>query len=114
MTREHTPRPGAHWEQQKTTREVVVPVELYGCRYCDLTATGHGKRYHHRISLHTWQGPTLVQMWTRAGVSLPDAPWDSLERTQSAIDRPAQSEPSPNRRQRRDQARTNRQKGHRR
>lgn len=25
MTREHTPKPGAHWEQQPTVREVVVP-----------------------------------------------------------------------------------------
>lgn len=111
MTREHSPRPGAHWDTRVVPVEQVVPDELYGCRYCDLPATGHGKRYHHRTGLHTWQGPTLVQMWTRAGVSLPDAPWDGLERTQSTIDRAAQPEPRRNRRQRRDANRANRQKG---
>lgn len=25
MSREHTPKPGAHWEQQPTVREVLVP-----------------------------------------------------------------------------------------
>lgn len=30
MTREHTPRPGATWQQQPTTREVVIPDGPWG------------------------------------------------------------------------------------
>lgn len=39
--------------------------DLYGCRYCGEPAAGHGTRYHHRIGLHQWQGPTPEQIQTR-------------------------------------------------
>lgn len=38
MTREHTPKPGANWQQQPTTREVVVPDG-------------------------PWGGPTTIRLW---------------------------------------------------
>jgi hypothetical protein len=38
VTREHTPRPGATWQQQPTTREVAVPDD-------------------------SWDGPIVVRFW---------------------------------------------------
>jgi hypothetical protein len=57
MTLEHSPRPGAGWEQETTTREVVVPDRPYGCRHCGEPLEGHGNRYHHTVGLHDWQAP---------------------------------------------------------
>jgi hypothetical protein len=31
----------------------------YNCRYCGEPADSHDRRYHHRVGLHTWQGPDL-------------------------------------------------------
>lgn len=39
--------------------------DVYGCRYCNQPATDHGTRYHHRIGLHQWQGPTPEQIEAR-------------------------------------------------
>lgn len=103
MTRERAPRPGAHWQQQTATCEVVVPDDPYGCRHCELPADGHGTRYHHRVGLHQWQGPTVEQVMERSGTVLPRQDWVAVPTP------PSQS----SRRQRRDQQHANRKKGHR-
>lgn len=41
------------------------PPDPYGCRDCGQPANGHGTRYHHRVGLHQWQGPTPDQIKTR-------------------------------------------------
>lgn len=100
MTREHSPQPSANWDTHVVRAEQVVPDEPYRCRHCGHALEGHGTRYHHRVGLHTWQGPTLDVVL--AGDPVPDTTLDGLNDPQP---------PRLNRRQRRAQQHANRRKG---
>lgn len=105
MTRERSPRPGAHWDTTVHRAETVIQDAPLGCRYCGVHADEHRHRYHHRIGLHDWHPMTLDQFQELHGQPAP-----STATVDTAA--PVEPAPTPNRAERRAQQRANRQKGH--
>lgn len=88
----------------------MTATPVYGCRYCGIELDQHGTRYHHRVGLHQWQGPTVDQIRARQGVTVPDGPWGGpvLVRSWPAAGGQTDGQAPPNRAARRKAARASR------